>query len=298
MLFVYNPKAGRGQIHGALSKIIDVFVKAGFEVTIHPSQEFRDAYQKVLDYADGAYDMVACSGGDGTLDEVVTAMMKRNEKSVIGFIPAGSTNDFANSLKLPTNILEAANTVVNGQIFPCDVGKFNEGYFVYVAAFGLFTDVSYQTTQEAKNLLGHLAYVLEGAKRVFNVPSYKVRLTYDDGIIEDEFILGMVTNSRSVGGFRQIIGKNVVFDDGVFEVTLVKTPKNAVELQETLMAVITRQIDSKHVLTFKSAHMEFESEGEVPWTLDGEDGGRHKNVVIQNLHRELKIMIPAEKDKA
>ena len=143
----------------------------------------------------------------------------------IGYIPAGTTNDFARSLHISRDILEAADTAVNGVVFPCDVGRFNKDYFVYIAAFGLFTDVSYETKQSMKNILGHLAYVLEGTKRIFNIPSYKIKVTHDGEEIEDEFIFGMVTNSKSVGGFQGIIGKDVVFDDGEFEVTLIKTPK-------------------------------------------------------------------------
>lgn len=170
----------------------------------------------------------------------------------IGYIPTGTTNDFANSLHISRNILEAADTVVNGVPFPCDVGMFNDDYFIYIAAFGLFTDVSYETKQSMKNVLGHLAYVLEGAKRLFNIPSYRIKVTYEGGEIEDEFIYGMVTNSRSVGGFKGIIGRDVVFDDGEFEVTLIKMPKNPIELNEIVGALLLKQIDSKHMYSFKS----------------------------------------------
>ena len=218
-----------------------------------------------------------CSGGDGTIDEVVTGMMKRQEKNPIGYIPTGTTNDFANSLHIPRNLLGAADNAVNGVVFPCDVGKFNDGTFVYIAAFGLFTDVSYETKQGMKNVLGHLAYVLEGTKRLFNVPSYRIRVTHDDEVIEDEFIYGMVTNSRSVGGFRNMVGKQVVFDDGLFEVTLIKTPKNPIALQEIIAALLIEQVDTKHMYSFKTGKIEFESLEEISWTLDGEYGGSHDN---------------------
>ena len=198
------------------------------------------------------YDLVACSGGDGTLDEVVTGMMKREKKVPIGYIPAGTTNDFASSLHISKNMLEAADTVVNGVPFACDVGVFNQDYFVYIAAFGLFTDVSYETKQSMKNVLGHLAYILEGTKRIFNIPSYRIKVTHDGETIEDEFIYGMVTNSRSVGGFKGITGKNVVFDDGKFEVTLFKTPRNPMELNEILGALALRKINPKRMYSFKT----------------------------------------------
>ena len=261
---------------------------------VYPTQAYRDAYKKVKKYKAEDYDLVVCSGGDGTLDEVVTGMMKRDPdtRTPIGYIPTGTTNDFASSLHIPRKLLEAADNAVNGTVFACDVGKFNKGIFVYVAAFGLFTDVSYETKQSMKNALGHLAYVLEGAKRLFNITSYKIKVTHDGETIEDEFIYGMVTNSRSVGGVRNMIGDQVGFNDGLFEVTLIKTPKNPIELQEIITALMTKQMDSPFMYTFKSGHITFQSMEEIPWTLDGEYGGEHEEVVIENLNKQLKIMVP------
>ena len=292
LLFIYNPRAGKELLKPNISDIVDIFVKAGYEVVIYPTQAYRDAYKKVLKYESEEYDLIVCSGGDGTLDEVVSGMMKRSSREPIGYLPTGTTNDFANSLKIPRNIMEAADNAVNGSVFSCDVGRFNDDIFVYIAAFGLFTDVSYQTKQEMKNILGHVAYLLEGTKRIFNVPSYRIKVTHDDEVIDDEFVFGMVTNSRSVGGFRNMIGKNVVFDDGLFEVTLVKTPKNPIALQEIIAALLIEQIDTKHMYTFKTGRIMFESLEEIPWTLDGEFGGSHDEVTIENLQKELKLMVP------
>ena len=294
LLFIYNPHAGKGLLKPKLSDVIDIFVKAGYEVVTYPTQAYRDAYKKVLRYEVDSYDLVVCSGGDGTIDEVVTGMMQRGDRSPIGYIPTGTTNDFANSLHIPKGLLSAADNAVNGSVFPCDVGRFNDDIFVYIAAFGLFTDVSYQTKQEVKNVLGHLAYVLEGTKRLFNVPSYRIKVTHDGETIEDEFIFGMVTNSRSVGGFRNMVGKQVVFDDGVFEVTLIKMPKNPLELQEIVAALLIEQVDTKHMYSFKAGNIVFESLEEIPWTRDGEVGGAHDRVEVQNLNRQLEIMVPEE----
>lgn len=291
LLFVYNPHAGKGLLKPKVSDIVDIFVKAGYEVVIYPTQAYHDAYKKILTYTD-RYDLVVCSGGDGTIDEVVSGMMEREERVPVGYIPTGTTNDFANSLKIPKNILAAADNAVSGKAFPCDVGKFNDGIFVYIAAFGLFTDVSYQTKQEVKNVLGHLAYLLEGTKRLVNVPSYRMKVTHDGETIEEEFIFGMVTNSRSVGGFRNMIGKNVHFDDGVFEVTLIKMPKNPIELQEIIAALLIEQVNTRHMYTFKTSEIFFESLEEIPWTLDGEYGGSHDTVTVKNLNKALQIMVP------
>lgn len=294
LLFIYNPHAGKELLKPKLSDIIDIFVKAGYEVVAYPTQSYRDAYRKVSEYDSDEYDLVVCSGGDGTIDEVVTGMMQRDKRDPIGYIPTGTTNDFANSLHIPKGLLRAADNAVNGTLFPCDVGKFNDDIFVYIAAFGLFTDVSYQTKQEMKNVLGHLAYVLEGTKRLFNVPSYRIKVTHDGEKLEDEFIFGMVTNSRSVGGFRNMIGKQVVFDDGLFEVTLIKTPKNPLALQEIVASLLIEQVDTKHMYSFKTGRITFESLEEIPWTLDGEFGGAHDEVTVENLNRQLRIMVPEE----
>ena len=294
LLFIYNPHAGKELLKPKLSDIIDIFVKAGYEVVAYPTQSYRDAYRKVSEYDSDEYDLVVCSGGDGTIDEVVTGMMQRDKRDPIGYIPTGTTNDFANSLHIPKGLLRAADNAVNGTLFPCDVGKFNDDIFVYIAAFGLFTDVSYQTKQEMKNVLGHLAYVLEGTKRLFNVPSYRIKVTHDGETMEDEFIFGMVTNSRSVGGFRNMIGKQVVFDDGLFEVTLIKTPKNPLALQEIVASLLIEQVDTKHMYSFKTGRITFESLEEIPWTLDGEFGGAHDEVTVENLNRQLRIMVPEE----
>lgn len=296
LLFIYNPHAGKELLKPKLADVIDIFVKAGYEVVAYPTQAYRDAYKKIKKYDSSEYDLIVCSGGDGTLDEVVTGMMKRDrdKREPIGYIPTGTTNDFASSLHIPRGLLEAADNAVNGEVFACDAGRFNDDIFVYIAAFGLFTDVSYQTKQSMKNVLGHLAYVLEGATRIFDIPSYKLKVTHDGETIEDEFIYGMVTNSRSVGGFRNMIGKNVVFDDGEFEVTLIRTPKNPIALQEIIGALLSSQINTKHIYSFKTGEIHFESVEEIPWTLDGEFGGEHDSVCIKNAKQALKIVVPEE----
>lgn len=291
MLFIYNPHAGKASIKNKLADILDVFTKAGYEVTVYPTQGHGDATQQTLTRAH-KYDILGCSGGDGTLDEVVTGMMQREHRIPIGYIPAGSTNDFAKSLGISGNMLKAASTIVSGNRFRCDIGAFNEDYFVYIAAFGLFTDVSYATDQQMKNVLGHMAYVLEGAKRLNAVPSYRMKITYDGGVLEDDYLFGMVTNSVSVGGFKNITGKKIKFDDGVFEVTLIRKPRNIIELNDTMVSLVSGNIDNNTMYSFKSSKIFFESEAPVAWTLDGEYGGDHTNVVVENKERALEIIVP------
>lgn len=291
MLFVYNPRAGKAQIRSNLLDIIDIFAKAGYEVTVHPTQAAGDAVKAVRERREG-YDIVACSGGDGTLDEVVNGMMQCDRKLPIGYVPAGSTNDFANSLGIPKNMSRAADVVVNGREFPCDIGDFNGSSFVYVAAFGLFTDVSYETRQDIKNVLGHAAYLIEGVKRLPAVRSYKLKIAYEDQTIEGEFLYGMITNSYSVGGFRGITGQNILLDDGKFEVTLIRKPKNPLELNNIILAMVDKQVSSEYIYTFKAARMTVEAEEPLAWSLDGEFGGEHKVAVIENKQQALKIKVP------
>lgn len=295
LLFVFNPHSGKAQIKNHLLDIVDTLVKAGYEVTIYPTQSQGDAVHKIEEEA-GMYDMVVCSGGDGTLDEVVTGLMNIEQRVPLGYIPAGSTNDFATSLRIPKDMVKAAATAVNGKKFPCDIGGFNDDFFVYVAAFGLFTEVSYKTSQEWKNVLGHAAYILEGAKRLYDIPSYLMQVEYNNIRLQDEFIYGMISNSTSVGGFKGMTGKDVLLDDGIFEVTLIKKPKNPIELNEIIASLINLVDDTDMVYSFKTDKVTFTSTSRIPWTLDGEFGGEHETVVVKNLCKAVDIIVPEEQD--
>ena len=292
IFFVFNMHAGKARIKTKLSDILNTFTEKGYEVTAYPTRYAGEAVLRIEALEDG-YELVVCSGGDGTLDEVVTGMMRRPEEKriPIGYIPAGSTNDFAKSLGLPQKMEDAAARIMAGKRFPCDIGAFNQDYFVYIAAFGIFTDVSYQTDQQMKNVLGHMAYILEGMKRLTNITSYKMKLRWEDREVEDDFLFGMVTNSRSVGGFKSIIGTEVVLDDGVFEVTFIKRPKNLLELNETLTALVLAEIDERYMYSFRTSRLTVEAEAEVPWTLDGEYGGDHRAAVIENRKQALEFIV-------
>lgn len=292
LLFIYNPNSGKGLIKNRLVDILDIFVKAGYLPIVYPTQKAGDGYEMLKSYK-GKLDLVVCSGGDGTLDEVATAMMERERKVPIGYIPSGSTNDFAKSLRIPMDMKKAAKIAVNGESFKCDIGDFNGDTFIYVAAFGMFTDVSYETSQSVKNILGHTAYVLEGMKRLYNIPSHNMKITCDGEIIEGDFLFGMVSNTRSLGGFKPVMNEGVVFDDGVFEVTLIKRPNSIIALNEIVASLLIEQFDTRHMFTFQ-AHtlvVECEEGDDVPWTLDGEFGGNHNKVEIKNCQRALEIMV-------
>ena len=290
LLFVYNPKAGKEKIRENLADVLDVFAAHDYDLTVVPTRRKDEAREVVRDRSRD-YDLVVCSGGDGTLDETVTGMIQSGFRTTVGYIPAGSTNDYGESLGLSKNMVQAAETAMEGKDFACDMGSFNEDVFVYIAAFGLFTDVSYETDQAMKNILGHVAYILEGMKRLSNVRSFPMKVTCGDRVIEDEFVFGMITNSRSVGGFKNITGKNVQMDDGLFEVTLIKMPTNPAELSSIMGSLLNRDIDSEMMYCFRASELTVEAQEPIAWTLDGENGGMHKVAEIKNLHKTVVIRV-------
>ncbi len=289
MLFVYNPRAGKGQIRNNLSYILEEFSARDFKITVHPTRKRGDATE-VVKSVGRAYDIIVCSGGDGTLEEVVSGLMRGGFRTPIGYIPAGSTNDFASSLGISNQMRQAAADIAQGKVYSCDVGKMEDQFFIYVAAFGAFTEVSYKTNQDAKNMLGHAAYILEGAKSLPSLKSYKMKFVSHEKSGEGEFLYGMITNSNSVGGFKGITGTDITLNDGVFEVTLIKTPENVLELPLIINSLLNNTPNNK-VLKFKTSHIEFYSDEEIPWTKDGEYGGSYKETVIDNMNRALPIVL-------
>lgn len=290
MLFVFNPRSGKEQIRTKLLDIVDIFVKGGYQVIIHPTQKPKDGYEMVKKMADQV-DLIVCSGGDGTLDEIVSGLMEIHSEVPVGYIPAGSTNDFAYSLNIPKDMVEAAKSIMNGEAVSLDVGSFNTDTFVYIAAFGMFTEVSYQTSQDLKNILGHLAYVMEGAKRIFDVKTYRLEVEANGKTYEGEYIYGMITNSHSVGGFKNLTGPDVEMNDGLFEVTLIKKPRNPLELNEIITSMLNAYDNTDLIDSFKTDSLVLHSDEKISWTLDGEFGGEHEEVRIENKMQALNIII-------
>lgn len=289
LLLIYNPQAGKKRIAQKLHDVVYLYTTAGYEVTVHPTL-FRGDATRIAAELGTQYDHVVCCGGDGTLNEVVTGLMtRRDQLATLGYIPAGTTNDFSKTLKLPADLMKAARIAVEGSPSLCDVGEFNGRTFVYVAAFGVFSEVSYATPQSSKNALGHLAYVLGGIKSLTQLRPCHMKVTHDGETIEGEFIYGMVTDSISVGGFRGVKKEHVKLDDGLFEVMLVKNPQTPEELTTILNALMTKKPDG-NVIGFQSGDITFESREQVAWTLDGEFGGDTQLAHVSNVPRAIRIM--------
>lgn len=289
MLFIVNPLSGKAEMKTHLCDVIDLFIKNGYSVNVHITQSKGDA--KYMARRAENYDIIVCSGGDGTLNETVCGIMENSSNPTLGYIPAGTVNDFASSLGISKDITTAAKNIVDGNLFMCDIGKFDDKYFSYIAAFGAFTDVSYSTPQQFKNIFGRAAYILEGIKQISNIKKHKLKFSANNETFEDEFIFGMITNSTSIAGIKTSNKHEIYMDDGLLEVILVKAPKNPLDLQLILNDVITQNFGSKLFYSFKTDKIQLSSQEKIQWTLDGEFGGEYNNCVIEAKKQALKIIV-------
>ena len=294
LLYIYNPMSGQKTIGNHLSEIVEYFSKKSYFPTVYATQKANDAREKVKEFSK-EYDEILVSGGDGTLDEVVSGLLKSEEKSIIGYIPTGSTNDFSRSLKIPTDIKKATKLAINGETMDIDVGKFNSKFFTYVAAFGSIAQVSYETDQSMKNIFGRFAYILEGVKTVSNLKAYKAKITIDDEVFEGEFIHFMATNSVSVGGFNNFYKKNIGLDDGIFEAVLIKKPKGLIELNQIIDGLRSKK-ENDNVIFRSGSVFKVEGDEKISWTLDGDYGGSYKKSEIKVLNRAVKMRCGFSKD--
>jgi YegS/Rv2252/BmrU family lipid kinase len=293
LLFIFNPHSGKAQIKNFLFDILDIFTKSGYDVTARPTQQRLDAYNYIKTYG-SEYDRIVVSGGDGTLNEAVKGLMTFDidKRRSLGYIPAGTTNDFAATLGIPKNMTDAAEIAVNGSEFKCDIGRFNNVTFNYVAAFGAFTDVPYDTPQPSKNALGQFAYILEGMKRLPSLPSYRVKIKYDGGEIDEEIFLCIILNATSVGGIHSA-GRllNVNLNDGLFEMLVFRQPTNLIDFQAILTGLMKGEDSCDGYTIIKSSRFEFSSQDNIKWTLDGEYGGDPTEAVIEVLPSAMTFLV-------
>ena len=290
MLFIFNPRSGKEQIKGQLVGILDTFTKEGYDIHVHVTQRPLDCMEWVKNHGSDM-DLIVCSGGDGTLNETIAGMMCLDHYPLLGYIPAGSTNDFAISLGLAKQMQEAAAEIVESFPYAIDIGKFcNERYFVYIAGFGAFTEVSYLTPQDKKNWLGHNAYMIEGVKSLAGLKPRHMRVEWEDQVLEEDFVFGMVTNTISVGGFKGLVNQSVALDDGEFEVLLIRMPRTPVDLTSIFNYMFLKEEPNEYVYKFKARSIRMTSETPVDWVLDGEFGGSRTEVTIENLQQKIHIL--------
>lgn len=290
MLFIMNPYAGMRKANRYLAEILEIFNRGGYEVTAYMTAGQGDAVRVAGEYADKV-DIIVCAGGDGTFNETVSGILTAGADVPVGYIPCGSTNDFAASLHLPTNVTQAAQVIVEGTEKKLDLGRFDDRYFSYVASFGAFTRASYATPQNIKNALGHTAYILEGIQELSQIRKEHIRIELDDRVIEDDFIFGAISNSTSVGGILNLDPRQVDMSDGEFELLLVRAPKDLVELHDCIWAVQKQKYNCA-MMTFVSARkLKVFAPAGMPWTLDGERADGRQEILVENLHHAIRLMV-------
>lgn len=291
LMLIINPSAGKGAYKVNLGEALQVLDMGGYRTSLFFTSGRGDATEFAASYAMD-YDTVACIGGDGTLSEVVSGLMELSSPPPLGYIPMGTANDVATTLALPkNNTVAAARRIVHGSAHPFDVGGFGDRkYFAYIAAFGAFTEVSYATPQSQKKMLGHLAYVLQGALALPKIESYKTRVEYDGGVIEGDFLYGSVSNSTSVAGIVHLRDDLVCLGDGYSELVLVRNPGNLAEFRNIVDSVIYQKYDSEDLLILHTKKAKFSFEKPVAWTRDGEAGGEYQEIELKNYQCPLQFI--------
>ena len=299
MLFLYNPTAGKGAAAAHLSGVVDQFTKAGWLTTVYPTQGKKDA-TRVARELGSYYDRVVCCGGDGTLSETAAGLLELSRPPLLGYIPSGSTNDCGATLRIPRGYKKAAELAAgDSEPLRWDIGTLNQQPFVYVAAFGAFTEVSYDTPQDLKNTFGHLAYIMAGIASIPSITPYHMKVEYDGQVLEDDFFYGMVCNTYSVAGMRNLPTDRVELDDGLFEVILVRKPMSIGEIGAGLQTLLRPGAveEGSALLSFHASQLKFTSEKPIPWTIDGEYGGSHEVSRVQN-HRQALAILSGRKQGA
>lgn len=293
-LVIVNPKSGRIKVKSQLFNIADYFSQSGIETTVYTTAARGDARDYARDLS-GNFDFVVARGGDGTLNEVLNGIMRAEVKKPVGYIPAGTTNDFAKTMRIPSDTKKAIEVIVKNEPHPHDLGVLNdEIYFSYTASFGLFTRASYATPQGYKNLFGYYAYLIEGAKELLHMRPLQVKITCDGVVYEGEYIFVAVTNSLSVGGIMKYSPDLPNFNDGKFEVLLAKKPPTLKEITELVLDARKQQYDERYITILQGAEIICECEEEIPWTLDGEYGGKYKTTTLRCLQNAIELFSEPE----
>lgn len=290
MLLVVNPVSGKKLAKQYMMRMINRFDQAGYNVTACCTQINKNAYDIVKNRGK-EFDIVVCCGGDGTLKETVCGIMELGLEIPVGYLPMGSTNDFAKSMNIPTDVFEAVEAIVNGEPKPVDIGKFGDENFIYVAGFGNFTAISYSANQKIKNVIGKNAYYLQAVKDFFRMKPYHARVEADGEFFEGDYFYGAASNSYSVGGMPVLHNMGVEFDDGLHELVLVEMFKNPAELLRLANDMVHKTVaDNPNVIIRHCKHIKFMFDEPTPFTLDGEFGGEHLEVEAHSLKHAVNIM--------
>lgn len=292
VLFIYNPVAGRGKILKYLKVIEGIFARDGAEIELYPTKGKGKDLPYLIPRVHSDYDLIMFSGGDGTLNNVINILMKEKSRTLLGYIPLGSTCDFAHSVGISKKPFYAIKTVLfSDNVQQIDIGQLNDRYFAYVASFGALTKVTYITPQKLKKTFGYLAYVANAAAHLFPLPVSNLRIKTEKKSFEGEFIAGIISNSHYVGGFK-VLNDKAKLNDGLLEILLIKKPKNIFGVISIAMALVGRRINKKHMISFQASQIEIEDKSGkgIDWNIDGEFGGNHTDANIRIADQQLRII--------
>ncbi len=292
LLLIVNPHSGRAKIGPALMGVVKIFSSADYEVTVYPTKARLDATRKVETLKTGDYDLIVVCGGDGTLNEAITGLMRAKVDTPIGYIPAGTLNEWSSGLGISRTIRQAAKDIVTGREITLDIGKFGDSYFTYTASFGAFTSASYSANQEIKNVLGQAAYFFEGVKALGNIKPIPLKFEANGKVYEGDYLFGAISNSMSVGGIVKFSDSVVKLNDGLFEVLLIKNPSNILKLQPMVDGILKHDLDREGMEFFHTDKIIVSGCGDLDWTLDGEHAASNKRVLIENIKQAVRFIVP------
>ena len=292
LLIIANPRSGKAKIKNDLLKIVEVFSDVGYEVTVYPTKSRGDATYRAELIQENEFDLVVVCGGDGTLNEVITGVMKSGINVKFGYIPLGTLNEWSSSLSISRNAVQAAKDIVSGKEIRLDIGKFNDRYFTYTASFGAFTEASYSTPQSVKNVLGQSAYFFEGIKSITNIKPVHLQIECDGSKIEGDYIFGAISNSMSVGGIVKFDDRLIKLNDGEFEVLLIKKPSNLIELNSILDGILSKNLTKDGIKFLHGKEIKVIGGKDVNWTLDGEYAEGSHTVTLTNISSALRLFVP------
>ena len=291
LLLILNPVSGKMTGKKHLADVVEKFCRAGYAPLVFTTLESGHATRLAAEHG-GEVDLVVCMGGDGTFNEVASGLLSTGHKTPMGYIPCGSTNDFANSIGLKKTVAAATDAILNGTSHPYDIGVFGQRHFSYVASFGAFTRTSYSTPQDIKNALGHLAYVLEGGKEIFNIRPWHARIEVDGETVEEgDYLFGAISNCLTVGGgLLKLDPATVSMSDGYLELLLVKNPRNPVELNDCISALVEQRYDSECIRFCKGKNFVLDTNPEMEWTLDGEWCAGAEKINVSTLENAVTLI--------
>ena len=296
LLLIVNPKSGKAKMKSVLLPVVEAMSNKGFDVTVYPTKHPGDATEKAASLKPNDYDRIVAAGGDGTLNEVLTGLAESQVDCTIGYIPAGTLNEWSMGLGISRDIISAASDAAGDNIISIDVGKFNDKYFSYTASFGAFTEASYSTPQDVKNVLGQAAYFFEGIKSLGNIKPIHLSFSSEERSGEGDYLFGAISNSFSVGGIVKFDEAAVALNDGLFEVLLIKNPKNIAELQQIIDGILKKDFNRENIEFFHTRKITVTGGDGMSWTLDGEYARGEETVTIENIPSAVKLSVPQKEN--